>query len=597
MFWRAKRLLGVLVQLLLVGWLVGCNETSGPPLLELTDLSPRSLEVGDLIELKGAGFPEGKAATVTLEGTLYRAGLPSVDGFRITFDARGDSSHQASFTVGEEIEEALGEGEERAAHATFRGRALLAFAPRVAGAPPISGQMSQLSLELFSAKDSTQYTRELEDARRLTDLLGLTVEPIDRAVRVTNVVPGRAQRAGIVAGDVIASCNGVSVFDATDLLPARQEREVQLTVKRSESIEPWPVRLSIDGFSPLLPPAFTWVFAALIAIALWAVVLFSTGRSGGLVSTWSIVQPPSTQSEARPGSQLALATWVGLAAALLAAAPSSGRGMRLVNALLVLSILLLRPLLGFVAHGGRGRGFSLRRATASALKIQVLELCVVVGLLPIVLYAGGLGPVELRAVQGPLPWQWLAFRSLPMALGALLFLLSTLYDASGAAEARLATPQSGVGGSKVLRFDDALVFLKCAVFVSVFLGGGLVGGGSLGGGWVGLNGSQGLTRSVSLVAIFAVKYALVAGLVIRARSRLGYPSRTSVAGSFYGAFALCALVNAVAALPVRWDQIVLLDWLRQGISPALCLAALLGILLMGKRSAVSARGLAINPWL
>jgi hypothetical protein len=99
------------------------------------------------------------------------------------------------------------------------------------------------------------------------------------------------------------------------------------------------------------------------------------------------------------------------------------------------------------------------------------------------------------------------------------------------------------------------------------------------------------------VAIFAVKYALVAGLVIRARSRLGYPSRTSVAGSFYGAFALCALVNAVAALPVRWDQIVLLDWLRQGISPALCLAALLGILLMGKRSAVSARGLAINPWL
>lgn len=549
----------------------------------MTDLSPRSLESGDAIELKGEGFPEGKAATVTLEGTLYRAGLPNVDGYRVTFEAQGESNHLVSFAVGDEIDEALNEGDEHATHATFRGRAWVSFAPRIVGAPPISGALPDLSLELFSSKGLTERTREIDDARRLTELLGVSVEPNERTLKIASVVPGRAQRAGLVVGDVIVSANGVSVFDATDLLPARQEREVQLLVKRSETTNPWPVRLSIDGFSPLLPSAFSWVFAIVATVMAWLVLLFSTMRSNGLLSIWFIANP---QPKARTEKALWLAVLIGLGGGLLSIAPLSGMVLRLQNTLLLAVILLLRPLFGFLTHRGQARGFPLQRATGDALKIQALELCVLVGLWPLLLHTGGLGPAELRTVQGVWPTQWSAFQSLPTALAAVLFLLSCLYDASGRGEVPLLAGRPSASGRTLLRWDSALVFLKCALFVSLFLGGGLHPVHSVS------------AHGVLSALTFGIKYALVVALVVSVRSRLGYPSRSTVSGAFYFAFILNLLAGGLPLLTSHWGAIALLEWLRQGVPLALCLTALAGILLLGRsRATQPARGTVINPWL
>jgi hypothetical protein len=548
----------------------------------VTDLSPRSWEAGDLVALKGAGFPEGKAATVTLEGTLYRAGLPNVDGYRITFDAHGESNHEVSFAVRDELDDALDEGDEHAAHATFRGRAVVSFAPRVAGSPPISGELGDLSVELFSARGSSERANEIDDARRLTDLLGMTVEPGERALKVANVVPGRAQRAGLIIGDVIVSANGVSVFNATDLLPARQEREVELVIKRAETASPWSVRLSIDGFSPLLPTAFSWVFAVVATVAVWLVLLFSTIRSNGLLSVGSIANP-------RPKSGVDDALWlgmaIGVAGALLNMAPLGGVASRLQNTLPLAAILLLRPLLGFLAHRSKTRGFPLRRATGDALKIQALELCTLLGLWPVLLHSGGLGAAELRAAQGAWPLQWLAFRSLPTALAAVLYLLSCVYDASGRAENPLLTLRSN-GGQGLLRMDSALVFIKCAMFVTVFLGSGL-------------HTFHGAGASGVLAALlFSIKYAAVLIVVMSARSRLGYPSRSTISKSFYLAFAWSLTVSCLPLVGNRWGDNALVEWVRQSLPLALSLTALGGLLLLGRsRSAPPVRGTAINPWL
>lgn len=571
-----------IAQLSLAWLLVGCSEGSGPSLLEVTDLSPRSWEAGDLVELKGAGFPEGKAATVTLEGTLYRAGLSNVDGYRVTFDAHGESNHEVSFTVSDEIDDALDEGDEHTAHATFRGRAVVSFAPRIAGAPPISGELADLSVELFSARGSREHDSEVDDAQRLTELLGIAVEPGERLLKVAKVVAGRAQRAGLVVGDVIVSANGVSVFDATDLLPARQEREVSLLIKRAEAANPWPVRLSIDGFSPLLPTAFSWVFAIIVTIAVWLVLLFSTIRSNGLLSIWSIANPPS---KARAADALWLAVAIGVGSALSNSAPLNGIVSRLQNTVPLAAILLLRPLLGFLAHRSKARGFPLRRATGDALKIQALELCALLALWPVLLHSGGLGAAELRVAQGAWPLQWLAFRALPTALAAVVYLLSCVYDASGRAETPLLTLRSNAGHG-LLRMDSALVFLKCALFVTLFLGGGLHT----------FHGAH--STGVLSALIFGIKYAVVLAVVMTARSRLGYPSRSTISKSFYLAFAWSLVVSCLPWVAGRWSGVPLLEWLRQSLPLALSLTALAGILLLGRsRSAPPARGTVINPWL
>jgi len=568
--------------------LLGCGEPGAPPLLEVTSLSPRSIEAGDAVEITGAGFPEGKTATVTLSGSLYRAGLPSITDYQATFAARGESRNELLFQVGDEIEEALQEGEKHSSHATFRGTAMVAFAPKIAGAPPILGELPQLTLEFFSARAATDEEAASREAQRLSELLGMTVEPSERGLRIAAVVPGRAHRAGIMAGDTLVSANGVSVFKPADLLPPIQERQVVLNVKRSHAVEPLPIRLSIDGFSPLLPTSFSWIFASIFALTVWTALLFSTLRVKDLTIIWWRI---NANMGPRRDRAVTIALLVGALALALFTRPTVPWALRFGIVLPLLAVAFLRPLLGFMAHGRHSStGFPLARATSSALKIQAVELCALVLLWPVVLHSGGLGISELRMTQGAMPWQWLMFRSIPAFAAGSLFLLTALYDAPGAQDGPSPYRTDRVKGSMFLSScDSALVMIKCALFVTLFLGGTLYPFQPAG---------SGIAATLLAALVYVSKYTLVALLVLRLRARFGYPKLEEVSRPIalvVGAAVVCA---GSLALPQLGEPMLLLGWLKGVLAPVLCMITLFGLLLvLGAKRSRTPRSATVNPWL
>src|SRR6266536_1444756 len=81
----------------------GCVSTEAPPqLLNVLDFAPREAEVGDRLEVIGAGFPEGKTAHVVFKGSLYRPGKKTIKGVEIDVDAANSAADKIEmmFTEG-----------------------------------------------------------------------------------------------------------------------------------------------------------------------------------------------------------------------------------------------------------------------------------------------------------------------------------------------------------------------------------------------------------------------------------------------------------------------------------------------------------------
>src|SRR5688572_15653323 len=67
-----------------VACLLGCQrDMVAPPLVDISDVTPRELELGDRLEMRGAGFPQGRPAHVTFEGSVHRAGEKPMRGIAI----------------------------------------------------------------------------------------------------------------------------------------------------------------------------------------------------------------------------------------------------------------------------------------------------------------------------------------------------------------------------------------------------------------------------------------------------------------------------------------------------------------------------------
>ena len=79
--------LWILAVLALVLALTGCQEDVMPELVKVTDVVPREAEVGDRLEITGAGFPQGRTARVTFKGELRRPGERDERGDRDAGDA------------------------------------------------------------------------------------------------------------------------------------------------------------------------------------------------------------------------------------------------------------------------------------------------------------------------------------------------------------------------------------------------------------------------------------------------------------------------------------------------------------------------------
>src|SRR4030095_17166798 len=121
---RVWVLLGVLL-------CVGCASRESVNLLNVIDVAPRDVEVGDTIEVLGTGLPTGnvQSATVIFEGQLLRPGQnaitvdascgPGATCIHVNGAKPGPDKVTFGFTEGLQAQ-FCGAGEE-ATHTTFRG--------------------------------------------------------------------------------------------------------------------------------------------------------------------------------------------------------------------------------------------------------------------------------------------------------------------------------------------------------------------------------------------------------------------------------------------------------------------------------------------
>jgi len=173
----SMRRFALLVLALLVG-VAGCRLGEPPPdLLRVVDFSPRHAEVGDQLEVVGAGFPERKTATLSFRGDLLRPGRPPERNVEITAPATRSSQTRVSLLLTDELLASFcGRGPE-ARHTTFRGDVVVAFAARKSGAPPVAGAAHDIQLDLPAPPlPPTEAATLAAEAQRALDFLGIRVE-------------------------------------------------------------------------------------------------------------------------------------------------------------------------------------------------------------------------------------------------------------------------------------------------------------------------------------------------------------------------------------------------------------------------------------
>src|SRR6187455_433653 len=82
----------------------GCDaRDSSPNLLEVSDLNPHVLEVGDRLTLMGSGFPEGRAAKVSFQGDVFRAGRSPLRDVTIVATAAASDPHAIAVTLSPDL--------------------------------------------------------------------------------------------------------------------------------------------------------------------------------------------------------------------------------------------------------------------------------------------------------------------------------------------------------------------------------------------------------------------------------------------------------------------------------------------------------------
>ena len=112
-----------------------CVSTDIPPqLLNVLDFAPREAEVGDRLEVIGAGFPEGKTAHVLFKGTLNRPGHKPIKGVEIETEGASSSADKIEMTFTEGLQTAFCGAGDEAVHTTFNGDVIVSFPASTGGA-------------------------------------------------------------------------------------------------------------------------------------------------------------------------------------------------------------------------------------------------------------------------------------------------------------------------------------------------------------------------------------------------------------------------------------------------------------------------------
>jgi len=568
--------------------LAGCQAVGGSPhLIELQELTPRRLGAGETVELHGQGFPEGRRARVTFQGELARAGHEPQQ-VEISAFAESSSPHTLALVLDRRLEHEFC-GAEAPQHTTFRGSVQAAFAPRTAGAPPVTGELAEVVLDVVPQAALAEVEHRAHEGERFAEFAGLLIVPASRGLVVQGVMPrSRAESAGVANGDIISELDGVHVLSLEDFVPAAEAERSRLVVRRAAQKEPLALGIDSQGFRPRsaeqLVPA-----AALLLIGLLLALLLRTPV--GRAFTWlerRVVHATCTIGLGAFARELPRSAGATLGVVLTGGAFASiALGRALVAAELDLPIVLLcvttslfvaclldsgKPRLDFVAR--------LRLLLSVALQ----QLPIVLALALMAFGAGSVSALDLVAVQGAAPWRYGAFAS-PLALAAFLTFVAALVP----------RPTSGSPGAVLRAAEWVHLMAVCSLGALVFLGGYRLPGVSLA--------SPSLALLGLGAALLCIKASGLLALVLALRAVLGRIDARQAAPLTLRWLVPSAV--AILALSRLWSHFAARSGLAvaQGALGYACFAAFVLLLgLLAQRIAVELkRGhhkeSSVSPWL
>jgi NADH-quinone oxidoreductase subunit H len=539
----------------------------GHELVQVLDVAPREVELGDRVAILGEGFPAGKTARVTFEGTLHRPGEEPVRDARLVLTALAVASGELRLSFDEAAHSLFCASGPRARHTTFEGSLQVAFAAASAGEPPVVGTLRRVIFDVRPRAGALGAALEREGTQLLAWLgvravataSGLLVESVDKRS------PGHA--AGLALGDVIVSADGLRVASPGDLVPPPGDRFVRVRVRPAAPASDAPESppelertVPIEGFRPYradwLGPSLPILSALLIA------ALFAAPAAAFPWAVSSEVSPAVARAFARAAMRLRLhlrardGRFGWLRPTLVAAAadifPSPGSpalvdalsvlllsampfGQYLVAARLDAGLLFLSSATALAATA-LVTGWPFWRGIRRAAHVACQHLPGAAAIAGVVVATGSFRMQEIERAQGGWPWDWLAFQSPAGVLGLLLVAACAGIEPDGRRDPsplRAAIEDGGERLARARRLPPVAAaacrahrFVLAGLASALFLGGWLVPG-------LSCAAQQASLVWMSLGAVFflAKTYAVVvaASLVRSALPQPGLAERTRVA--------------------------------------------------------------------
>lgn len=489
--------------------IAACARDPLPQLLTVRDVSPREIELGDRLEVAGAGFAQGRPAHVHLHGIAER---PGEDPESLEVELTGDviTPERISIAVDETVLGKLCGTGLHATHTTFEGSAEVLFAATTEGAPPVTGIVSHVVLDAYpTSTPRAQLDARAAEGARFLENAGLRLRDGADSFVVESVAPGSAaDRAGLLVDDVVVAASGVRVTTRGDFAPPPSALSVPLAVRRGGS-EREETRV-IDLEASAAPLSSRLLVPALLVALAMLLVLFGASAPGRVVP-WlrrRLHEGPrgSILRELVPGGRPVVRH--ALPALALAATVAAPLAAGCDAAALALAVVFGRVVAGLTGHEVDGTRPVARALSALATGLPLLAIT-----LGTVFITGSRGAGELVASTANAPLACAAFRSpvhLALAATALLYGIA---PAVGRESTLVGDPTLVRQLRALSAWEWLAAWIQSALVALVFFGG-----------W-----RAGSAPVAASGALFALKTAALFAIAVALRSALGSSSPSRAA--------------------------------------------------------------------
>lgn len=394
----------------------GCVAEPPPTTLEVAEVQPHEVDVGDRLEIRGAGFPTRRTAKIVFRGSVFRGGVPP-ESVNATFEIESRSEGRLELPVDSTLAARFSANSDTG-HATFRGEVAVSFAASEAGAAPLRGKATNVILDVRGTRNTKnkKVVHGRDAARAALDALGLTIAdeaPASGGLIIAAVRDGSpAAGAGLLPKDVIVDFDGVRVASLVDLMPAG-DSVANLGIRRDGSGELRAITVPLDGALRRVPRGMIAGAGLVAAVTLLLLLSLRRPSAASAVVERRIaarVRALSPKSTARDAKRSLLAVLAGESALRV----SLGAVVfTLACATVSIATPLLWPDLDVVTLSVAAFASSLALSLqgGGALRIARPHLAGALALATAVLSTGAFRLVDLLRAQGALPWEWLAFRT------------------------------------------------------------------------------------------------------------------------------------------------------------------------------------------